>query len=165
MFELKPISPDAVPAALAKAERYRLLNEPAEAASICEDILRVVPRHAQTTVTLILALTDQAGRPGVMSQARELLPQLPSKYERLYYGGLIAERQARTYWGRETPGCGVNAYECFVDAMVLYTEAESIRPPGNDDALLRWNACARALNANPELRPRPVEDYQSVLDD
>ncbi len=165
MFELKPISPDAVPAALAKAERYRLLNEPAEAASICEDILRVVPRHAQTTVTLILALTDQAGRPGVMSQARELLPQLPSKYERLYYGGLIAERQARTYWGRETPGCGVNAYECFVDAMVLYTEAESIRPPGNDDALLRWNTCARALNANPELRPRPVEDYESVLDD
>ena len=165
MFELKPISPDAVPAALAKAERYRLLNEPAEAASICEDILRVVPRHAQTTVTLILALTDQAGRPGVMSQARELLPQLPSKYERLYYGGLIAERQARTYWGRETPGCGVNAYECFVDAMVLYTKAESIRPPGNDDALLRWNTCARALNANPELRPRPVEDYQSVLDD
>ena len=50
-------------------------------------------------------------------------------------------------------------------AMVLYTKAESIRPPGNDDALLRWNACARALNANPELRPRPVEDYESVLDD
>ena len=165
MFELKPISPGAVPAALAKAERYRLLNEPAEAASICEDILRVAPQHAQATITLILALTDQAGRPGVMSQARELLPQLPSKYERLYYGGLIAERQARTYWGRETPGCGVNAYECFVDAMVLYTKAESIRPPGNDDALLRWNACARALNANPELRPRPVEDYESVLDD
>ena len=50
--------------------------------------------------------------------------------------------------------------------MVLYTKAESIRPPGNDDARLRWNACARALNANPEeLHPRPVEDYESVLDD
>ena len=28
MFELKPLSPSGVPAALEKAERYRLLNEP-----------------------------------------------------------------------------------------------------------------------------------------
>ena len=28
MFSLKPLSPSAIPAALAKAERYRLLNEP-----------------------------------------------------------------------------------------------------------------------------------------
>ena len=31
MFELKPLSTGAIPAALAKAERYRLLNEPGEA--------------------------------------------------------------------------------------------------------------------------------------
>ena len=40
-FNLKPMSKDAVPAALAKAERYRLLNEPGEAESICLDILQV----------------------------------------------------------------------------------------------------------------------------
>jgi len=28
MFELKPLSKEAIPAALEKAERYRLLNEP-----------------------------------------------------------------------------------------------------------------------------------------
>lgn len=33
-FALKTLSPDAVPRALAKATRYRLLNEPGEAESI-----------------------------------------------------------------------------------------------------------------------------------
>ena len=41
MFELKPISTAAIPRAVAKAERYRLLNEPQEAESICRDVLRV----------------------------------------------------------------------------------------------------------------------------
>ena len=27
--------------------------------------------------------------------------------------------------------------------------AEAERPPDNDDALLRWNACARLLNEHP----------------
>jgi len=44
-FNLKPMSKDAVPAALAKAERYRLLNEPGEAESICLDILQVDPQN------------------------------------------------------------------------------------------------------------------------
>ena len=43
MFELKPLSREAFPAALEKAERYRLLNEPLEAESICRDILAVDP--------------------------------------------------------------------------------------------------------------------------
>ena len=38
-----PSSKDAVPAALAKAERYRLLNEPGEAESICLDVLQIDP--------------------------------------------------------------------------------------------------------------------------
>ena len=41
MFALKPISRDSLDGALAKAERYRLLNEPTEAESICRDILEV----------------------------------------------------------------------------------------------------------------------------
>ena len=39
MFELKHITHEAIPHALEKAERYRLLNEPEEAESICLDIL------------------------------------------------------------------------------------------------------------------------------
>ena len=43
MPELKRLHKDAIPAALEKAERYRLLNEPGEAESICLDILDVDP--------------------------------------------------------------------------------------------------------------------------
>ncbi|MGH9042039.1 MAG: hypothetical protein ACRDZ3_17605, partial [Acidimicrobiia bacterium] len=58
---LKRISKVAIPEALAKAERYRLLNEPNQAESICLDILEVDPKHQQALVTLILAMTDQFG--------------------------------------------------------------------------------------------------------
>ena len=35
-------------------------------------------------------------------------------------------------------------------------KAEELRPPGNDDALLRWNACARIIMGN-GLAPRSEE--------
>jgi hypothetical protein len=38
--------------------------------------------------------------------------------------------------------------------MAHYEMAESLRPAGNDEAILRWNACARLLARNPELQPR-----------
>ena len=56
MFELKPLSADAIPAALEKAMRYRLLNEPAEAESISQDVLRTDPDNQQALVILLLAL-------------------------------------------------------------------------------------------------------------
>ena len=59
MYDLKALSKSAIPAALAQAERYRLLNEPAEAESICLDILRLDPDHQEALVTMVLALTDQ----------------------------------------------------------------------------------------------------------
>ena len=43
----KPLSPEPCPAALAKAERYRLLNEPGEAESICLDVLAVEPDNQE----------------------------------------------------------------------------------------------------------------------
>jgi hypothetical protein len=58
-FELKTLSPDAVPRALEKAVRYRLLNEPGEAASICLDVLAADAGNQEANATLILALTDQ----------------------------------------------------------------------------------------------------------
>ncbi len=62
MFELKPISRDGIPEALSKAERYRLLNEPWQAESICHDVLAVEPEHQQAVVMLLLSLTDQFGK-------------------------------------------------------------------------------------------------------
>ena len=84
MFELKPLSREAIPAALAKAERYRLLNESAMAESICEDILAADPGNQQAIVMLILALSDQFRDPGVTAhttRARALLPRLTDEYD------------------------------------------------------------------------------------
>ena len=64
MFDLKPLSKDAVDSALSKAERYRLLNEPDEAESICLDMLEIEPGNQQAQVMLLLALSDQSGEGG-----------------------------------------------------------------------------------------------------
>jgi len=56
---LKTISKEGIPEALSKAERYRLLNEPGEAESICRDVMAVEPDHQGALRLLGLALTDQ----------------------------------------------------------------------------------------------------------
>jgi hypothetical protein len=159
MFHLKSLSKDGVAAALEKAERYRLLNEPREAESICLDILEIDPENQKALVILLLSITDQFGRRerDEARQARELLPRLHDEYERTYYAGIIFERQAKTILKRGTPGGQFQAYDWLRSAMDLFEKAETIRPAGNDDALLRWNTCARTI-VRYKLAPRQ-EDY------
>jgi len=165
MFDLKPISPEAVPVALQKAERYRLLNEPWQAESICRDILSIEPEHDQALVMLLLALTDQFGKGVTPPQAREELTRLKGSYERAYYAGIICERWADALLHKGSPGVGFTAYETLREAMEHYERAERLRPEGNDDALLRWNTCARILMRNPDLRPRGDEVFEPALED
>jgi hypothetical protein len=47
--------------------------------------------------------------------------------------------------------------------MDWYERAEAIRPPHNDDALLRWNTCARVLARNPQLKPAAEEHREAIL--
>ena len=51
------------------------------------------------------------------------------------------------------------------EAMEWFEKAEALRPPGNDDSILRWNTCARMLMRNPALRARPAENLEVLLDD
>src|SRR5437773_1062802 len=97
MFELKPLSHDAIPAALERAMRYRLLNEPGDAESICQDVLRTAPENQRALVILLLALTDQFEQGCAMAamKAQEILPRLREEYERTYYAGIICERRAK----------------------------------------------------------------------
>ena len=37
------------------------------------------------------------------------------------------------------------------EAMQSFERAETVKPADNDDALLRWNACARLFERHPEL--------------
>jgi hypothetical protein len=158
MFQLKPLSKAAIPAALEKAMRYRLLNEPGEAESICHDILGADPDNQEALVTLLLALTDRFSKGyGVgATEAREVLPRLQSSYEKAYYGGIIYERRAKALLQQSLPGSGFDAYEFLREAMICFEKAETMRPPENDDALLHWNACARIIMRN-NLAPRSDE--------
>ena len=164
-FELKPLSRDGIQPALDKAMRYRLLNEPGEAESICHDVLRIDQNNQQALVLLILALTDRFGRGYAVgvTQAQEILPRLRAEYDRAYYGGIIAERRAKAQLNQHGPGSGCDAYELLRQAMNLYEKAEALRPPGNDDALLRWNACARIIMRN-NLVPRDDEKIDLPLE-
>ncbi len=160
MFDLKPISRDAVPRALTKAERYRMLNEPKEAVSICRDVLAVDPANQEALVNLILALSDQFGEPSAPTPAaaRELLPKLKNPYARSYYAGVIAERYAKGLLESHASVCpGHVIYSWFVEAMEAFDEAHAHAEPGNDDAVLRWNACARAMQSHPHVRPSASE--------
>ncbi len=155
MFEFKPLSPEGIKPALDRAEHYRLLNEPREAESICRDILAIEPGNQQAQVSLILALTEQlADEGGEINEAQELVSQLSSEYERAYYAGIVCERQAKQLLSHGTLGSGPMVYHLLRDAMAWYEKAEAVSPPNNDDALLRWNTCARIILRN-KLRPPP----------
>jgi hypothetical protein len=155
MFEVKAISQESIPRALEKAERYRLLNEPWQAESICLDVLQIESQHQQALVMLLLALTDQfnSGSNDLYRRAQEVVPRLHSEYERAYYTGIICERRAKAQLDQGAPGSGVIAYHWLRDAMKYYEEAEALKPLGNDDAVLRWNTCVRMQQRHRHLAP------------
>jgi hypothetical protein len=143
--DFKPISREAIPLALEKAERYRLLNEPPQAESICLDVLAADPDNQQALVMLLLALTDQfrTDPAECVSQAQAVIPRLHDKYEQLYYSGIICERRGHAVAVQAAVGSSAAAFDWVRRAMDFYEQAEQIRPPGNDDAILRWNHCLR----------------------
>ena len=165
MFTLKQISASAIPAALDKAEHYRLLNQPWAAESICLDILAAEPGHQKALRVLLLARTDQFGPESArhMAKARDTLSQLANNYERAYYAGIICERRAKAEIERHTAGSVHAAYEWIREAMEHYEAAEQLQPTGNENAVLRWNSCVRLLKESPQLVPSPVEAFEPVI--
>ncbi len=153
MFELKPLHQEAIPAALEKANRYRLLNEPGAAESIYLDILAIEPDNQDALINIVLAMSDRFGKDYAVGDARvtEYLMRIRGDYERTYYTGIMYERRAKAILGKN----GVGAYEMFRQAMDCFETAEAMRPVGNDDAILRWNGCARIITRN-NLEPREM---------
>jgi tetratricopeptide (TPR) repeat protein len=163
-FALKTISKAGVSEAISKAELYRSLNEPEEAESICRDILVVEPEHQLALRLLGLAITDQfcGDSSDRSAEAERLFQGLTERYERLYYTGLLHERRAKAQMrvGR-TPH---TLAPLFAEAMRCFAEAEEIRPPGNDDAILRWNRCARLLQSHPGFIEEKESEAFDALD-
>jgi tetratricopeptide (TPR) repeat protein len=144
-FKLKPISKSSIAEAISKVELYRSLNEPEEAESICRDILAADPQNQLALRLLGLSLTDQftASSSDRYAEAEQIFESLRDPYERLYYAGLLYERRGKAQLraGR-LPHMLLPLFE---KAMLYFEEAERIRPPDNDDAILRWNRCVRLL--------------------
>lgn len=164
-FKLKTISREGIAEALVKAERYRLLNEPMQSESICKDILEVDPDNQQAIITMLLAITDQFGKHANAheSQARELVSRLTNEYDRHYYSGIISERKGFSILSQGMIGNTFSAYEWLSDAMADFEKAEAIRPAGNDDAILRWNTCARQIMGQ-RLEARQDHDSEPPLE-
>jgi hypothetical protein len=160
-FTLKQIEKSGIAHALEKAERYRLLNDPAQAESICRDVLAVEPAHQDALRYLVLSLTDQFSGPSGASaaarEARSYIAQLTSEYERAYYTGIAYERETRAYLERKNAVRSA-AYDGFRHAMEWYERAEQLHPH-DTDAVLRWNSCVRAIEREklePEERGREL---------
>src|SRR5688572_16771970 len=130
MFEMKRITRAGVATALQKAERYRLLNEPSAAESICLDVLEVEPDNQAALVQLALARSDQFEDElsGAVERAREPLARVDDPYKRAYYHGIVCERRARAQLHLASPGGGAIAYDWLRRAMEFYEEAERLRP-------------------------------------
>lgn len=146
-LKLKPISRDGITEAIAKAELYRYLNEPGEAESICRDILAADSENQAALRLLGLSITDQFKGDGSdrYMEAEATFCQLADEYKRMYYAGILHERQAKAQLnaGRMPH----TLLPLFEEAMRYFEKAEKIRPHGNDDAILRWNRCARILQS------------------
>jgi tetratricopeptide (TPR) repeat protein len=149
---LKAISKAGIAEAIAKVELYRYLNEPEEAESICRDILSISPDHQLARRMLGLAITDQfTGYAGDRyAEVAEIFASLRDPYEQAYYLGLLYERRAKVQLH-----AGYSAHillPLIENAMKCFAQAEQIRPPGNDDSILRWNRCVRLLESQPDFR-------------
>jgi tetratricopeptide (TPR) repeat protein len=160
-YQLKSISKASIPEALDKAELYRYINEPEEAESICRDILAIDPEHQLALRLLGLAITDQfiGASSDRYPEALAIFQSLRDPYEQSYYTGLVFERRAKT---QLLVGYDARALLPLIDeAMRCFAAAEKIRPPRNDDSILRWNRCVRLLQSRPDFH---FENGPEVLD-
>jgi hypothetical protein len=167
MIELKTIKPETIPAALDMAKRYRLHNEPDEAESICLDILAIAPDHQEALITLLLALTDKFDDSGLnpsFDEAKDVVERLDSGYCKFYYSGIIFERRAKYHLKQGGMGTGAVAHEWFVKALEAFSRALNSCDPDNQDAVLRWNSCARIVNTHPEIKSDDGQHEEGLLD-
>lgn len=158
-FKLKPLAKEGIETSLGKAEHYRLLNQPRLAESICLDVLLIDPTNQKASIFLLLALTDQFGQSSskTANQALSIAKGLKDEYSRIYYTGIVHERQGATALRSGTPGSDFDAYEWYREAMEFYEKADAINKDDNNDPVLRWNTCARIIMEH-HLHERPFDN-------
>ncbi len=166
MHEIKPLSRAAIPLALERAMRYRLLNDPWQAESICRDVLRTEPDHQEALRMQVMCMTDQFGHPGELglNEVLAVVARLADPYLRDYCSGIVHERQAGAVVGRGYPQSRDIAHDLLMKAMAFYEKAEPNKPENNEDPILRWNACVRAIRRH-RLQAAPQDqEYPEMLE-
>jgi tetratricopeptide (TPR) repeat protein len=143
--KLKTISTSGIAEALSKAQLYRYLREPEESESICQDILAADPDNQAALRLLGLSITDQftGDVTDRCAEVEAIFRRLTAPYGQHYYLGILSERRAKAQMRAGRPGYVVVAL--IEEAMRYFDEAEKIRPAANEEAILRWNRCARLL--------------------
>ncbi len=167
MYTLKTLTISSIPSALQKAERYRLLNEPREAESICLDILQVEPDNQEALIMLLLAYTDKFKTElyPAFDKAVSVIERLHDEHCKAYYRGVIYERRAKAHLNQSGPSSDDITHSWCTKAMTEYERALESDPSGSQDAVLRWNTCARLLNENPHLKPAAENPEIELIDD
>lgn len=160
IIKYRLIHKDSIDIVLDKARQYRSLLEPDLAISICLDIFAVDAQHQEALVIYILALSDTLshGGTGTHKPDKKILnaiKQLKSKYQQDYYQGIFYERKARSLMRHAMSRSF--AYNLLFQAIECYQKAEKLSPKGNDDTILRHNACLRTIE-NEHLQPRQDAD-------
>jgi hypothetical protein len=165
MSSLKPITKAGITGALAKVERYRLLNDAVAAESICLDVLEVDPDTQEALDALVLTISDQldSARNDGVTRARQLLPRITNEYRRLYLSGIICERRAKAHIHKGGFGAGEAAGDWIREAMGWYEKAERVRPADNDEPLLRWNTCVRMLARHEPAGRFDPREYEPAI--
>jgi len=166
MFVIKKIELRDIPAALERSERYRLMDEPWAAESVCLDVLAVDPHNQPALVNLLLSLTAQFKEQlfPAYNRALEVQSMLVNTYQKAFYLGIIYERRAKAHLRRRGFSTGRVAYEWFQKAMTAYEKAIAIRAEGNPDSILRWNSCARILMEDKEVEQPSTKTSESMLE-
>ena len=100
----------------------------------------------------------------LFNQAQEVLKRLGDQYCKAYFGGIVCERRAKVHLERGGPGSGRMVYAWLRKAMDNYETALNSCSPGNQDAVLRWNTCARILMQHPDVVPAPEEAGEQMLE-
>ncbi len=162
MFDLKPISKDAIPKAIDRAKKYRLLNEPWHAESICWDVYIADPENQQNLIILLLSITDQfrsTKHSKNLTDAMSIIDRLKDNYQKDYAKGLVYERLASAAIHRGGPRSGYIAYYHLLDAMEWYEKSENSHPEKNEESKLRWNTCARMIK---EFRLKPSPEGEGI---
>ncbi len=95
-------------------------------------------------------MSDRFGSDYAVGDARiqDYLSQIDGEYAQAYYTGIVYERRAKAMLKRGEIGSESTAFELFRSAMNWFERAETVRPAGNADVILRWNGCARVIMMN-----------------